>query len=230
MFLEPNPKPWWSRHWFLCHFKMVFSPSYLRKKTTNKTPPSQKSTLAKGKTYYKMCAVHVWVSLRSFLYDILSFFVLGHGGIRTLLSNTSGSTSRLTTLVDRYHGWLLRCNNWIRGLGIGFWRRTAGNAWECHNLRSSKHQFEIRNRKSRKKRKQPSLSLHALFHPFLLTYDTTQWTVNGGCTRFPLQRDLTFCWDCKWVPRFLLENLQAGNFMKKHAMELIHCFAPSVDP
>lgn len=33
-------------------------------------------------------------------------------------------------------------------------------------------------------------------------------------TRFPLQRDLTFCWDCKWVPRFLLEDLQAGNFMK----------------
>ena len=90
----------------------------------------------------------------------------------------SGSTSRLTTLVDHYHGWLLRCNSWIRGLGIGFWRRTVGNAWECHNLKSSKHQFEIRNRK--KKRKQPSLSLHALFHPFLLTYDTTKWIVNGG--------------------------------------------------
>lgn len=27
-----NPKPWWRHHWFLCHFKIVFSPSYLRKK------------------------------------------------------------------------------------------------------------------------------------------------------------------------------------------------------
>lgn len=98
-----------------------------------------------------------------------------------------------------------RIRNWI----------LKENCGECLGMpQLEKFKTSIRNPKSEKKRKQSSLSLHALFHPFLLTYDTTQWIVNGGLQDSLYKEILTLCWDCKWVPRFLLEDLQAGNFMK----------------
>lgn len=108
-----NPKPWWRHHWFLnATSKWWFSPSYLAEKTTKKTPRSQKSTLAKGKTYYKIHAVHVWVSLRSFLYDILSFFVLGRGG----------SVPCFRTPKVPQADWQL----WSTTITGGFWDATIG--------------------------------------------------------------------------------------------------------
>lgn len=113
-----------------------------------------------------------------------------------------------------------RIRNWI----------LKENCGECLGMpQLEKFKTSIRNPKSEKTSENSHrFSLHALFHPFLLTYDTTQWIANGGLQDSLYKEILTFCWDCKWVPRFLLEDLQAGHFMKKHAMELIHCFAPLI--